>query len=194
MNFFLSFKKQIDTYCEKCQELSTEIMEKEKELLIKNHEFEENKKRTYEILDIINKDIEETRKELENLKKEHIAGRIRLKILEEKNMCARTTKCRKELKKLRKFLNQNRGWLCLENCKTGPECEYCTLIFQINYTYSCNKKADMNTFRKSILRENFERLVEIWEDFKNRQKWVNYNENWTNAKRRPIFVCNFLHP
>ena len=52
--------------------------------MIKNHEFEENKKRAYEILDIINKDIEETRKELENLKKEHIAGRIRLKILEKK--------------------------------------------------------------------------------------------------------------
>ena len=39
---------------------------------MKNQEFEENKKRAYEILDIINKDIEQTRKELEVLKKEHI--------------------------------------------------------------------------------------------------------------------------
>ena len=52
----------------------------------------------------------------------------------------------------------------------------------------------MNNFRRSILKENFERLVEIWEDFKNRQSWVNYNENGTNAKRGPIFPCNFLHP
>ena len=36
---------------------------------MRNKEFEENKKRGYEILDIINKDIEATRKELENLKK-----------------------------------------------------------------------------------------------------------------------------
>ena len=68
------------------------------------------------------------------------------------------------------------------------------MIFQINYSYSCNKKADMNTFRKSVLKENFDRLVEIYEDFKNRQNCVKYNHNWTNAKRRPIFRCNFLYP
>ena len=66
---FLTFKKQIDGYYERYQELSLGIFEKEKELLRRNAEFEENKKRAYEILGIINKDIEQTRKELENLKK-----------------------------------------------------------------------------------------------------------------------------
>ena len=49
---------------------------------MKNQEFEENKKIAYEILDIINKDIEQTRKEL--FKKRAYSGTIRLKILEDK--------------------------------------------------------------------------------------------------------------
>ena len=106
-------------------------------------------------------------------------------------MFVRKNKSRNELKKFRKFLNNNRGWLCLDNCKVGPECEYCTLIFHINYSYSCHKKVDMLTFRKSVLRENFDRLVEIWEDFKNKQNWVKYNDNWTNAKKRPLCRFNF---
>ena len=81
-------------------------------------------------------------------------------------MRIKRNKSREELQFFRKFLNKNRGWLCLGNCKVGPECEYCTLIFQINYSYSCNKKANMNTFRKSVLKENFDRLVEIYEDYK----------------------------
>ena len=81
---FLAFKRQIDTHCERYQQLSIEIIEKEKELLIRNGEFEESKKRTYEVLDNINKDIKEQRKELENLKKQHIASRVRLQIIENK--------------------------------------------------------------------------------------------------------------
>ena len=81
---FLAFKRHIDTHCERYQQLSIEIIEKEKELLIKNAEFEESKKRAYEIFDIINKDIEVQRNKLENLKKQHIASRVRLQIIENK--------------------------------------------------------------------------------------------------------------
>ena len=81
---FLIFKKQIDSYVERYQELSLEIVEKEKYILRRNAEFEENKRRAYEILDIINKDIEKTRKELEKLKVQAIADRLKLKILEDK--------------------------------------------------------------------------------------------------------------
>ena len=176
---FLCFKRQIDNYCERYSELNQKIFEKEKEIILRNEEFEEKKKMAYEVLDIINKDIEKSRKELEKLQKQCKDNTLR------KNISSR-----KELKKFRKFLNNHRGWLCLEECKASPECDYCHIIFQINYSYSCNKKADINTFKKSILKEDFERLVEIWEDYKNREKWVKYDHNW--IKKRPIRHLDFL--
>ena len=42
-------------------------------------------------------------------------------------MFVRKNKSRKELRDFRKFLNKNRGWLCLAYCKVGPECEFCTM-------------------------------------------------------------------
>ena len=82
-------------------------------------------------------------------------------------MCRTTNISRRELKKFRKFLNKHRGWLCLEECNTAPECDYCHIIYQINYSYSCNKRCSMDTFKKSILRENVIMLHEIYEDYKN---------------------------
>ena len=74
---FLTFKRQIDSYSERYHELSIEIIEKE--LLRRNAEFEESKKKAYEILDI-NKDIELTRKELENLKNNILLTELGLKL------------------------------------------------------------------------------------------------------------------
>ena len=73
---------------------------------------------------------------------------------------------RRELKTFLRFINRNRGWLCLEECKVGPECDFCVLIFQINYSYSCNKKADITTFRNSVMGQTFDRLYEIYQDYK----------------------------
>ena len=81
---------------------------------------------------------------------------------------------KKELKKLRRFLNSNRGWLCLKEYKVGPECEYCVCIFQINYSFKANKKANMESFRKSVMCRTFERLEEIFEDYRTREKWTLY--------------------
>ena len=92
---------------------------------------------------------------------------------------------RRELKKFRRFVNRNRGWLCLKECNVGPECDFCVCIFQINYSYSANKKADILTFKNSVMGRTFERLYEIYEDYQVREKWTSYDSNWvknTNCK------------
>ena len=33
-----------------------------------------------------------------------------------------------------KFLNDKRFWLCAGNCIVAPECFYCQLIYQLNYS------------------------------------------------------------
>ena len=97
---------------------------------------------------------------------------------------------RKELKKFRRFIIKNRGWLCLEVCKVGPECEFCVLIFQINYSYSCNKKADIITFRNSVMVQTFDRLYDIYQDYKVREKWTSYENNWIKQNSFKIYVIN----
>ena len=94
---------------------------------------------------------------------------------------------RKELRKFQSFNNRNREWLCLEECKVGPECVFCVCIFQINYSYSANKKADILTFGNSVMGQTFERLYEIYQDYKVREKWTSYDSNW--VKRSSIYKC-----
>ena len=66
----------------------------------------------------------------------------------------------------------------MKECKVGPECDFCVLIFQINYSYSCNKKVDIITFRNSVMGQTFDRLYEIYQDYKVREKWTSYENNW----------------
>ena len=77
-------------------------------------------------------------------------------------MCYKRSKPRLQLKKLRRFLNKNRMWICLETCINAPECQYCQLIYQINYSYKCNKFATVKTFRSSILGPTFLMLEDIY--------------------------------
>ena len=45
-------------------------------------------------------------------------------------MCFKISNWRKQLKKLTHFLNKNRIWICSDNCVDGPECAFCSLIYQ----------------------------------------------------------------
>ena len=92
------------------------------------------------------------------------------------------TKARKQLKKFRDFLNENRCWFCTLQCRLLPECKYCHLIYQVNYSYIYNKKATCQTFQKSILSENFQRLYVIYEDYLIRKNWLNYKHNWKRQR------------
>ena len=76
---------------------------------------------------------------------------------------------RRELKRVRKFLNENRKWLRLENCKKkDPQCNVCVMTFLINSSYKANKRADILTFRNSYLYEPFEKVYEIYTNYKNK--------------------------
>ena len=81
-------------------------------------------------------------------------------------MCYKTRTDRVQLQKLRTFLNKNRMWICRENCINAPECEYCQLIYQISYSYICNKSATVKTFRSSILGPTFLLLEDIYSEHK----------------------------
>ena len=79
---------------------------------------------------------------------------------------------RRELKKVKNFLIENRKWLCFENCKKkDPQCEVCTMIFLIKTAYSANKKADILTFRNSYLCEPFERVYKLYLNHQERTGW-----------------------
>ena len=111
-------------------------------------------------------------------------------------MCT-TNPSRQELKKLRKFVNKNRGWLCLEQCQKVPECGYCHLIYQVNYSYSCNKKATVETFRGSVLGPTFIMLEEIYSDYKIRKKWISYETSFKHKfrekRQKTIYRISFLN-
>ena len=47
---------------------------------------------------------------------------------------------RKKLQKLIGFLNAKRFWLCAGNCIVAPECFYCQLTYQLNYSYKKTEK------------------------------------------------------
>ena len=111
-------------------------------------------------------------------------------------MC-KTDPSRLELKKLKNLVNKNRGWLCLEQCHKVPECDYCHLIYQINYSYSCKKKATVETFKNSVLGGTFILLEEIYADYKNRKKWISYETSFKRKffekKRKTIYRISFLN-
>ena len=111
-------------------------------------------------------------------------------------MC-KTDPSRLELKKLKNLVNKNRGWLCLEQCHKVPECHYCHLIYQINYSYSYNKKATVETFRNSVLGGTFILLEEIYADYKNRKKWISYKTSFKRKffekKQKTIYRISFLN-
>ena len=71
---------------------------------------------------------------------------------------------------MKNFLNTNRIWLCLDNCILAPECQYCKLIYQINYSYKRNKTADLTTFRNSVFGRTFSFLEEIYNQHKDGSK------------------------
>ena len=114
-------------------------------------------------------------------------------------MCCKTDPNRAELKNLKNFVNKNRAWICLENCVKAPECDYCHLIYQINYSYKCNKKATVKTFRSSILGPTFILLQDIYAEHKNRKKWISYensfkrNFNCFAKKQKTIYRVSFLN-
>ena len=62
-------------------------------------------------------------------------------------MCFKKSSSRKKLKCLIKFLNENRIWKCGRNCIVAPECFYCQLIYQLNYSYIKNKDSDIETYK-----------------------------------------------
>ena len=84
---------------------------------------------------------------------------------------------RRELKRLRKFLNKNRNWICLEDCKKmDPQCDVCVIAFLINSSYKVNNKADILTFRSSYLYEPFQKIYRIYTNYKNKVGWSSYSE------------------
>ena len=56
---------------------------------------------------------------------------------------------RKKLQKLIIFLNAKRFWLYAGNCIVAPECFYCQLIYQLNYSYK--KKGKLVCFHLKIV-------------------------------------------
>ena len=151
-----------------------------KELLVKKvEEFNCRNQNANDVLNVINKEIDVARGTLNDLKRECNQYRHQIRFLEKKicNFKNMPSTGRKKLKKFRRFVNRNRGWLCLEECKVGPECDFCVRIFQINYSYSANKN--------SVVSQTFERLYQIYEDYQVREKWTSYDSNWvknTNCK------------
>ena len=113
-------------------------------------------------------------------------------------MRCNTDPSRTELKNLKNFVNKNRTWICLENCLKAPECDYCLLIYQINYSNNCNKEATVKNFRSSILGPTFILLQDIYKEHKNRKKWINYENsfkrkfNFFAKKRKTIYRVSFL--
>ena len=96
---------------------------------------------------------------------------------------------RRKLKVVRDFLNENKNWICLNECKKDdPQCEFCAMGLMINYTYSSNKSSNFNTFYNSYLYEPFQKTVEIYEKYKD-ASWNNkIKARKTNAIKK-IFCC-----
>ena len=107
-------------------------------------------------------------------------------------MCFKTNESRKQLHKIKQFLNKNRMWICLDNCINAPECSYCNLIYQINYSYKSNKHAIVETFKNSVLSPTFSMLEDIYHEHKTRTKWQNYNKCFIKKRQKNIYTVSFL--
>ena len=114
-------------------------------------------------------------------------------------MRCKTDPSRNKLKNLKHFVNKYRTWICLENCLKAPECDYCHLIYQINYSYNCTKEATVKNFRISILGPTFISLEDIYKEHKNRKKWISYQNsfkckfNFFAKKQNTIYRVSFLN-
>ena len=89
-------------------------------------------------------------------------------------MCFKISKSRKQLKKLALFLNKNRIWICSDNCVDGLGFSFCSLIYQINYSFKTNEEATVTTFRNSIFGRSFLLLEDIYDKHKGKKNWQNY--------------------
>ena len=106
-------------------------------------------------------------------------------------MCFKKNNSRVQLKKLIRFLNKNRIWICSDNCAYGPECSFCTLIYQINYSYKNNKNADVTVFRNSIFGPSFSMLEDMYNKHEGKKKWLNFDKCFTK-KQKNIYTFSFL--
>ena len=82
-------------------------------------------------------------------------------------------------------------WICLENCIVAPECQYCQLIYQINYSYKCNKHADVITFRNSVLGPIFFLLEDIYAEQRkegNEKTTINHLKNLYLKNKKKVFI------
>ena len=93
-------------------------------------------------------------------------------------MCFQKSSSRKKFKRLIKFLNTNRIWICGGNCIVAPECFYCQLIYQLNYSFIKNRTAAIETFRNSVFCNAFTHFEELYERHAGKKRWANYNESF----------------
>ena len=108
-------------------------------------------------------------------------------------MCFKRIEGREQLRKLKHFLNKNRMWICLDDCINAPECSYCSLIYQINYLYKCNKHSSVETFRNSILSPTFVMPEDMYREHKKRRKRCqNYNNCFIKKRQKYIYTISFL--
>ena len=98
---------------------------------------------------------------------------------------------RKKLQQLIIFLNAKRFWLCAGNCIVAPECFYCQLIYQLNYSYIKNKKAGLLLFENSIFCNAFNRLQELYERHKEKNKWTNYSKSFKKMARSNFLIIDY---
>ena len=118
---FVSYRNQINGDFERFKSVNLALTEQEDELRLAKHltcqelvEFENKKKNSYEVLSIINKDIENARDKLNKIKKNCDDYERKIQLLEKK----KSPTSRKELKKFRKFINRNRGWLFWKSARS----------------------------------------------------------------------------
>ena len=87
-----------------------------------------------------------------------------------------------------KFLNSNRIWICLENCIVAPECCYCQLLYQLNYSKKKNSSADIHTFRNSVFFNTFNYLEDLYGKHTESKRWANYNKSFSFIKKNYFTV------
>ena len=98
---------------------------------------------------------------------------------------------RKKLQKLIGFLNAKRFWLCAGNCIVAPECFYCQLTYQLNYSYKKNRKAALLLFENSIFSNAFNRFQELHERHKEKRKWTNYSKSFNKVARTSFLIIDY---
>ena len=104
-------------------------------------------------------------------------------------MCFQKNSSRKKLEKMNKFLNSNRIWICQENCIVAPECCYCRLLYQLNYSIK-KKNADLQTFQNSVFYNTLSYFEELYEKHTEAKRWVNYNKSFKFV--RAYFTISFI--